>query len=72
MSFGQIVLWGAETVIFMAVIFAVQIPLRKRNIPVAGVIVFILKLVMILGMALLFAALETPISYTHGEVFAAW
>ena len=63
--------WMLEIAVFLAVLFAVQIPLRKKELPLPRAIVFILKAVMIPGSALLFVAIESRFSYRHGDVLAA-
>ena len=40
-----------KILVFFALVFAVQIPLRKRELPAARVLVFLLKLILIPGAA---------------------
>lgn len=60
-----------EITVFFLVLFAVQIPLRKRELPAARVIVFIFKLILIPAAALLFVAIESAFNYRRGDLFAA-
>jgi hypothetical protein len=45
MSFGKMALWSIETIVIIAIVFAVQMPLRKKRLPVLRAIIFVLKLV---------------------------
>ena len=67
----RFVLWIAEIIAILAVLFALQIPLRKKKHPVIRVIVFILKVLLVPGMGLLFVAVESSFAYVRGDVLAA-
>ncbi len=34
MSFGKMALWSIETIVIIAIVFAVQMPMRKKRLPV--------------------------------------
>ena len=65
------VLWILEIIAFMAVLFVVQIPLRKKGAPALKVIIFVLKILLIPAAALFFVAIVNPVTYRHSDIFAA-
>ena len=67
MGFHHWWMWGLETVLLSAVLFAVQIPLRRKKHPVLRTAVFLLKLLLVPGMALLFVAIESKAAYRSGD-----
>ena len=74
MNKGLVFLWIIETVIFGAVEFAIQIPLRRQNTKHSRIlrgVFFPVKLILIIAMALLFIAINSNISYQHGETLVA-
>ncbi len=74
MNKGLVFLWIIETVILGAVEFAIQIPLRRQNTKLTRIlkgVLFPVKLILIIVMALLFIAINSSISYRHGEFLVA-
>ena len=68
---GKMIFLIVEILIALAVLYVVQIPLRRSRLKVLRIFVFLLKAVMILGSALLFVAIEWPMAYTHGDILIA-
>lgn len=64
-------LFIAETILVWAVLYAVQVPLRKEEHRVLRSAVFILKLIMIPAAALLFVAIDWLVPYVHGYILCA-
>ena len=64
-------LWILEIIIFLVVLFVIQIPLRKKGAPALKIIIFVLKILLIPVMALLFVAIDTSLTYNHAGLFAA-
>ena len=71
MSTERIIFWLVEIAVVWSVLFAVQAPLGKRTRPVLRIAVFVLKLLLIPFCALLVAALETSLPYTHCDLLCA-
>lgn len=71
MESGKYIIWIAEIIIIWAVLFAVQIPLRGKEHPVARTVLFLVKALFVPGTALLFVAIESSAAYRRGDVLAA-
>ena len=65
------ILWFLIVFAALALLFAVQLPLRTRPRPVLRAVVLIIKVLLIPGVALLFVAIVTPFTYRFGKVLAA-
>ena len=70
MSLAHKFLWALEFVIVFSAFFAVQLPLRKRKLPVIKVIVFAVKLFLILLMPVLFIYVDTWFTYRCADLVA--
>ena len=64
-------LWLAEIAAAWALLTLIQTPLHRGRHPVLAAIVFITKVLLIPGAALLFVAVVSPFSYRHGDLIAA-
>ncbi len=71
MNREQMILWILEIIAFMAGLYAVQIPLRKKGFPALKAIIFVLKILLIPAAALLFVAIVNSLTYRHSDMFAA-
>lgn len=71
MDHEQMILWILEIIAFTAVLFAVQIPLRKKGSPALKVIIFVLKILLIPVAALCFVAIVDAVTYRRSDMFAA-
>lgn len=65
------VLFIAEAFLVWAVLYAVQIPLRKEEHRVLRSAVFLLKLILIPAVAVLFSAIDWWLPYNHGSIMCA-
>ncbi|MCR4762956.1 MAG: hypothetical protein K5696_05455 [Lachnospiraceae bacterium] len=70
MSLAHKFLWALEFVIVFAAFFAVQLPLRKRKLPIINAIVFAVKLFLILLMPVLFIYVDTWFTYRCADLVA--
>ena len=71
MDQSKMIMWLAETLIVLVLLYLIQIPLRKGRHPFWRTIVFLIKVILIPGTALLFVAIEWQFPYTHGELLVA-
>ena len=71
MSLGNKLLWLLEFVIVFSAIIAVQIPLRKRKLPVINAIVFAVKIFLILFMPVLFIYIDNSFTYRCADLIAS-
>ena len=71
MSLGTKILWVVEFAVVFAALFAVQIPLRKKNHPVINTIVFAVKVFLILLMPVLFIYVDNWFTYRCADLIAA-
>ena len=60
-----------EIALSWVAVFALQIPARKKNSTPINVIVFIIKMILIPAIALQLIAIESSISYQHGDILCA-
>ena len=67
----KLVLWILEIIVLWAAVFAVQIPLRKKGPFPLRIIIFIVKILLIPGTALLFIAFVNGFTYRHGDILTA-
>lgn len=67
----QMILWILEIIAFMAGLYAVQMPLRKKGFPALKAIIFVLKILLIPAAALFFVAIVNSLTYRHSDAFAA-
>jgi len=67
----SLVKFFVETALSWAAVFALQIPARKKNSTPVNVIVFIIKMILIPAVALLLIAIDSSISYRHGDILGA-
>lgn len=65
------ILFFLEIILTWAVIFAVQIPIRKIDSRPLHAVVLIIKLLLIPVLALMFIAMEWKITYRYGFLFNA-
>jgi len=68
---GRFVLWILEIIILWAALFAVQIPFRRKEWPPLRMIVFLVKVALFPGTALLFVSIDSEFAYRHGDILAA-
>lgn len=71
MSFGNTLLWVVEFVIIYSLVFAAQLPLRKRELPVIKAIIFVVKILLILYMPILFIYIDNWFTYRCADLIAA-
>ena len=71
MAPARYAVWILEIITAWAVLFAVQIPLRKRHRCVINTVVFLIKVLLIPLTALMFVAFVQPLAYKHGDVLTA-
>ena len=71
MSIWNKLLWVLEFIIVFSALFAAQIPLRKRKLPVINVIVFAVKVFLILLMPVLFIHVDNWFTYRCADLIAA-
>lgn len=64
-------LFFLKIVLAFAVLFVIQLPARRTGTRLLHAAVFILKLLLIPGIALLFVAIESALAYQHGELLCA-
>lgn len=60
-----------KIVLVFAVLFAIQIPVRRTGNRLLRAVVFILKLLLIPAVALLFVSIESRFAYRHGAFLSA-
>ena len=60
-----------KIILAFAVLFVVQIPIRRTNSKLLRVAVFISKLLLIPTVALLFVAIESRLAYQYGDILCA-
>ena len=65
------VTWIGEIALSWAVLFAIQVPLRRKPRPVARTVAYCVKLVLIPLVALLFVAVDSVATYTCGGLLGA-
>ena len=70
MSLGNKLLWAAEFIIVFAALFAVQIPLRKRKLPVINAIIFGIKVFLVLLMPVIFIHVDNWFTYRCADLVA--
>ncbi len=68
MGRDNIVLWIFEIIVAWAIIFIMQIPLRKSKRTFIKAIVFVVKLVLIVITAGLFFTINSKFTYRHGDI----
>ncbi len=70
MSLGHKLLWALEFIIVFSALFAAQLPLRKRKLPVVNAIVFAVKAFLILYMPVLFINVDNWFTYRCADLIA--
>lgn len=70
MSLGHKMLWALEFIIVFSALFAAQLPLRKRKLPVVNAIVFAVKAFLILYMPVLFINVDNWFTYRCADLIA--
>lgn len=64
-------LFFAEIALAWIVLFAIQIPARRKDNRILHAVLFIVKLLLIPTVAFLFVAVESKITYQYGGIFTA-
>lgn len=57
--------------VLWAILFLIQVPVRKKRIRILGVLIFLIKAYMILQTAYLFVVVVNPFTYQNGELLVA-
>ena len=71
MAPAKYAVWTLEIIAVWAILFAIQIPLRKKQRTVLSAVIFLLKVLLIPLTALMFVAFVQPLAYNHGDVITA-
>ena len=71
MGKDNLTLWIIEIIIAWAILFAVQIPIRKMGKNVVSLIVFVVKIILIPITAMMFFTFTTGFGYRHGDIIVA-
>ena len=71
MATARYAVWVLEIITAWAILFAIQIPLRKRQHRVINTAVFLIKVLLILLTALMFVAFVIPFTYNHSDIITA-
>ena len=75
MTFGLYVIWIVQTIVAYAILFLIQLPLRRHGGWILRAVIFVVKLVLLAGTAYVAVAVDTWISwnlnYTLGAFYLA-
>ena len=71
MEISQIIKFAAEVLVILFVLFAAQMPLRKKPEKGVRTFVFILKLLLIPALSLFYVAFDNKLSFTHPDIIGA-
>ena len=76
MTFGLYVIWVVQTIIAYAILFLIQMPVRRHAGWIVRAVVFVIKLVALVGIAYLSMAVDTWVTwhmtYTLGAFYLAF
>lgn len=71
METGKMILWLAQTLLALLLLFSVQISLRKKRKQVLRTVLFLIKAFLIPVSALLFVAIVSAFAYRHSGLLVA-